>query len=145
LELIPGLLKSLKIPSLWPHQTFSADQYHGKESHGKQVWRQQKCVVFFLKCLDKALFFFQSPNFLTYKETKKRFQGINSARLCSLAGRYDNPIPIRFLVPLDCLKIPTQFLSSSWKRLSYFSFAALVRQDLSSGQSCIPANSFINS
>ncbi len=26
----------------------------------------------------------------------------------SLAGRYDNPIPTRFLVPTDCLKIPTQ-------------------------------------
>ncbi len=24
--------------------------------------------------------------------------------LCSLAGRYDNPIPTRFLVPIDCLK-----------------------------------------
>jgi hypothetical protein len=34
-----------------------------------------------------------------------RFQGINSARLCSLAGRYDNPIPSRFLAPINCLKI----------------------------------------
>jgi hypothetical protein len=25
---------------------------------------------------------------------------------CSLEGRYDNPIPTRFLVPIDCLKIP---------------------------------------
>ncbi len=24
----------------------------------------------------------------------------------SLAGRYDNPIPARFLAPIDCLKIP---------------------------------------
>jgi hypothetical protein len=24
----------------------------------------------------------------------------------SLAGRYDNPIPTRFLAPIDCLKIP---------------------------------------
>jgi hypothetical protein len=23
-----------------------------------------------------------------------------------MAGRYDNPIPIRFLAPIDCLKIP---------------------------------------
>ncbi len=36
-----------------------------------------------------------------------RFQGINSASLCSLAGRYDNPFPTRFLAPLDCLKVPT--------------------------------------
>jgi hypothetical protein len=35
-----------------------------------------------------------------------RFQGTNSARLCSLAGRYDNPIPSRYLAPINCLKIP---------------------------------------
>jgi hypothetical protein len=32
----------------------------------------------------------------------------NSASLCSLAGRYDNPIPTRCLAPIDCLKIPAQ-------------------------------------
>jgi hypothetical protein len=31
---------------------------------------------------------------------------MNSASLCSLAVRYDNPIPTRFLAPIDCLKIP---------------------------------------
>ncbi len=31
-----------------------------------------------------------SPNFYTFKEPNNRFQGINSASLCSLAGRYDN-------------------------------------------------------
>jgi hypothetical protein len=31
---------------------------------------------------------------------------MNSASLCSLAGRYDNPIPTRFLATIDCLKIP---------------------------------------
>ncbi len=31
---------------------------------------------------------------------------MNSASLCSLAARYDNPIPSRFLAPIDCLKIP---------------------------------------
>ncbi len=45
-----------------------------------------------------------SSNFHTFKEPKNRFQGTNSTRLCSLAGRYDNPIPNRFLVPIDCLK-----------------------------------------
>jgi hypothetical protein len=34
----------------------------------------------------------QSPNFKTFIEPKNQFQGINSASLCSLAGRYDNPI-----------------------------------------------------
>jgi hypothetical protein len=46
------------------------------------------------------------PEFLTFKEAKNRFQGTNSARLCRLAGRYDNPIPNRFQAPIDCLKIP---------------------------------------
>ncbi len=39
---------------------------------------------------------------------RSRFPGMKSASLCSLAGRYDNPIPSRFLVPIDCLKIPAQ-------------------------------------
>ncbi len=45
-------------------------------------------------------------------EPRNQFQGINSASLCSLAGRYANPIPIRFLAPIDCLKVPA--LSSYW-------------------------------
>jgi hypothetical protein len=43
-------------------------------------------------------------------EPRNRFQGMNSASLCSLAGRYYNPIPTRFLVPIDCLKIPAQYV-----------------------------------
>jgi hypothetical protein len=31
---------------------------------------------------------------------------MNSASLCSLAGRYDNPIPPWFQAPTDFLKIP---------------------------------------
>jgi hypothetical protein len=31
---------------------------------------------------------------------------MNSASLCSLAGRYDNPTPLRFLALIDSLKIP---------------------------------------
>ncbi len=34
---------------------------------------------------------------------------MNSASLCSLAGRYDNPIPPRFLAPIDFLKIPALY------------------------------------
>ncbi len=48
----------------------------------------------------------QSPNYLSLKEPKNRFEGNNSPRLCSLAGWYDNPIPTRFLAPIDCFKIP---------------------------------------
>ncbi len=41
-------------------------------------------------------------------EPRNRFQGINSASLCSLAGRYDNPIPTRCITPIDYLKIPAR-------------------------------------
>jgi hypothetical protein len=37
-----------------------------------------------------------------------RSPGIDSACLCSLAGRYDNPIHTRFPSPMDCSKIPAQ-------------------------------------
>ncbi len=50
----------------------------------------------------------QSPNFLTFKDPKNRFQRIHSASLCSLAGWCDKPIPSRFLASVDCLKIPAQ-------------------------------------
>ncbi len=46
-----------------------------------------------------------SPYFKTCRGTRNRFQEMNSASLCSLAGRYDNPLPPRFLAPIDSLKI----------------------------------------
>ncbi len=48
--------------------------------------------------------YIQSPYFKTLMEPRNRFQGMNSASLWSLAGRYDNPIPPRFLAPIDYLK-----------------------------------------
>ncbi len=48
-----------------------------------------------------------------FMEPRNQFQGINSASLISLAGRDDNPIPTRFLAPIDCLQIPAlEFLKS---------------------------------
>jgi hypothetical protein len=47
-----------------------------------------------------------SPHFLTFMDPRNRFQGMNSACLCSLPGRYDNPNLTRFLAPIECLKIP---------------------------------------
>jgi hypothetical protein len=35
--------------------------------------------------------------------------GMNSASLFSLASRYDNPIPPRFLSPIDSSKIPALY------------------------------------
>jgi hypothetical protein len=51
-----------------------------------------------------------SPYFKTFMELRNRYQGMNSASLCSLAGRYDNPLPTRFLAPTDCLKIPALYI-----------------------------------
>jgi hypothetical protein len=45
-------------------------------------------------------------HFKTFKEPRNRFQELDPASLCSLAGRQDNLIPARFLAPIDCYKIP---------------------------------------
>jgi hypothetical protein len=39
-----------------------------------------------------------------------RSLGIDSANLCSLADRYDNPIPTRLSAPIDSSKIPAQVI-----------------------------------
>ena len=39
-----------------------------------------------------------------FKEPRNGFHGIDSANLFSLAGRYNNPIPSRFLAPIHFLK-----------------------------------------
>ncbi len=36
----------------------------------------------------------------------------------SLAGRYDNPIPSRFLAPIDCLQIPAQISDRYLKKFT---------------------------
>jgi hypothetical protein len=48
----------------------------------------------------------QSSYFWTCMGPRNGLQGMNSASLCSLAGRYNNPIPTRCLAPIDFLKIP---------------------------------------
>ncbi len=60
--------------------------------------------MIFLLLLSRS--FDWSEKELLWPRARNRFQGIDSARLCSLAGRYDNLIPTRFLAPIDCLKIP---------------------------------------
>jgi hypothetical protein len=61
-------------------------------------------LLIFENCLDST----PEPVFLNFKEPGNWFQGIDSASLCSLAGRYDKPIPTRFLAPIDCSKIQEQ-------------------------------------
>jgi hypothetical protein len=43
------------------------------------------------------------------------FQRMNFASLCSQAGRYDNPVPTRFLASIDCLKIPALIHLFNWE------------------------------
>ncbi len=52
--------------------------------------------------------------FYTFKEPRNRFQGIDSASLCSPAGRYVNPFLAWFLAPIDCSKIPANSSLRSW-------------------------------
>jgi hypothetical protein len=47
--------------------------------------------------------------FLNLYGARNRCQGINSASLCSMAGRYDNPIPTRCIAPIDFLKNPALY------------------------------------
>jgi hypothetical protein len=63
-------------------------------------------IVEATRTVPSAFHWCSEPEFLTFKEPRNRFQGINSASLCSLTGRYDNPNPTLFLTPIDCLKIP---------------------------------------
>ncbi len=50
------------------------------------------------------------PVFLNVYEAQESIPGneFRQHMYCSLAGRYDNPIPTRFLALIDYLKIPTQ-------------------------------------
>ncbi len=62
------------------------------------------------------VYVFWARIFKLFKKPQNRFQGINSASLCSLAGSYDNPVPSRFLASRDCLKIPAQLCSVHERR-----------------------------
>jgi hypothetical protein len=42
-------------------------------------------------------------------------KGIDSASLCSQAGGYDNPIPTRFLAPIDHYEIPALIISQLYR------------------------------
>jgi hypothetical protein len=51
-------------------------------------------------------------------EPRNRCQGINSASLCSMAGRYDNPIPTRCLAPIDFLIIPAEHAAANFPTIA---------------------------
>ncbi len=62
------------------------------------------------------------------------FQGINSASLCSLVGRYDNHIPTHFLAPIDSLKIPAQELKNNYLKMYIQGRFAKKLKDIISGE-----------
>ncbi len=66
--------------------------------------------------------------FLNFEEPRNRFQGIDSPSQCSLAGRYDNPLPTRFLSPVDCSKIPAQL--AYYVCLTYFRLQSLQSKNI---------------
>jgi hypothetical protein len=45
---------------------------------------------------------------------------LKSLKIPSLAGRYDNPVPIRFLAPIDCSKIPAKASYAKFEKSSGF-------------------------
>ncbi len=52
----------------------------------------------------------------------------NSAILCSLAGRYDNPLPPQFLAPIGSLKIPAQVSNLDLQHWLFPSYLYLFRR-----------------
>ncbi len=75
-----------------------------------------ECRLWFERCRNYYLFLYISePVFLNVYGARNRFLGMNSASLCSLAGRYDNPIHTRFLAPIDCLKFSALFAAGMQK------------------------------
>jgi hypothetical protein len=65
--------------------------------------------------------------FLNFEEPRNRFEGIDSASQCSLAGRYDNPLT-RFLSPIDCSKIPAQL--AYYVCVTYFRLQSLQSKNI---------------
>ncbi len=70
-------------------------------SPSKRLWIWPQCIIIGTPQKPE-----HEPEFYTFMESRNRFQGIDYASLCSLAGRYDNPLPTRFIAHIECSKIP---------------------------------------
>ncbi len=84
----------------------------------------------------------QRRYFKTFKDPRNRLPEINFASLCSLAGRYDNSIPTRFLAPIDCSKIPELFLSRETTS-TFFKFSLFINFIVSVGCPAVSYNRLI--
>ncbi len=101
-------------------------QYHHLTRYREQPLSSSLLHIF--SCLFLASL--PEPVLKTFMEPRNRSQGMNSVSLCSLAGRYDNPIPPRFQAPVDSWKIPALLYSASslflFPLLSVHSFAKIL-------------------
>jgi hypothetical protein len=75
--------------------------------------------------------------------------GIDSAANVCLGGRYDNPIPPRFLAPIDCLKIPAlhlkvQFTCMRMRILAILLYSVILRDKCMSCRCCKTVLEFYN-
>ncbi len=89
----------------------------------KRSWDDESLLLYDVQCSCSILF-----SFAKFLNTRNgifillRIPGIDSVSLCGLAGRYDNPIPTRFLAPIDCYKIPalvSHFIPAKMDRVSH--------------------------
>ncbi len=98
--------------NMFPRMSLEMGAVTGGPSSSKVLVKYLKTFIF----LNNYSISFKTPTilyvvctsetvFLNFKEPRNRFQGIDADSLCSMAGRYDNPIQTRLLVPIDCSKI----------------------------------------
>ncbi len=112
------IVHSSMVPQLGGGGGGAGGFHYDKKQQGKSLLWEWCCFIFIECCTNctlerwdnlslRAFRRYPEPEFWI-KELRKRFPWIDSASLCSLAGRYDNPIPARFLASIDCSRIPAQ-------------------------------------
>jgi hypothetical protein len=79
--------------------TYQSHSCNDKSQNGDTVLYVVTCELGFLSSIQNRAGIFKLC----------RSPGIDSASLCGLAGRYDNPFPFRFLAFIDRSKIPPIF------------------------------------
>ncbi len=98
---------------LWSHQyrlcSFVLPIFSAEETLLNFVWCIQSAAVLLHKTTDSLPLFYRTRIFKLLRGPENRFQVINSAGICSLTGRYDNPFPTRFLSHIKWLNIPALY------------------------------------
>jgi hypothetical protein len=63
-------------------------------------------IVHFILCFAQCVELYSTePELLNFLEAQKSFPRNQFSQLMCLAGWYENPVPTRFLAPIDLLKI----------------------------------------